>query len=1228
MITLCDTGCAKSVILDQPFLDRSKFRKVSASLKFANQSTSKVKYETTISITLTKNYTIDVSVLVADELAFPLILGRDVLSHFECDATWNYLNINHRRISLYDPKTHYKIVRAKKAITLKSGESDQIFRVKNPMYGLANENIYVYPCLNKSHERKFKTNCMVNNFYVTECVFPNTEYIDVSFTNTTMKPINLPKGCPIAHVQKVNSESDLNGITIVSDLALEQEEHETFQNEREQKFNIGQESLGFEFANLNEDQSNQISALLNNYALAFSHSSDDLGRIKNYRFTIPLKDDNEICYEPPRPIPPGLKEKVDLEWDKWEKCKIIEESESPNNIPLLIVRKADKTVRIAVDARKINMQSVRDRFPMSNISDIMQNISAKLSNPNAVISSFDLKRAYNALLINDKDRSKISFSYRNQHFRAKRLLYGLMNGPSGFNRVMQKLFATDDEIFIFLDDICIVSTNWENHLLAIERFLSKCIDNGLVLDMKKAQIAQDSLIFLGERITKNGRQPTDKHLVAINNYRVPQTRKDLKRFLGMANYLVKFVENASVILKPLHELTSQKVDFCWLEIHDIAFEQFKEKLALSTGLRHRNLEYPLVLTCDASLNSCASYLSQLNFDGQLEPLGFQSRAFSGSERKASARHRELYAIIYALQHFQFELLGNQFSIITDHYSLKYLCYEKTKGCLSMRLNNAYSYLSQFEFQIVHRGGNTPEISVADALSRAVSFEQLERKIQDDQFERDLFTLEYLSEDNNTSMARLSSSINLLECFANAPEPNMQPGVIFRFAEQHFNKNDFLKLYKDDNDIQNILTKIKLQAKSVMRKFKLDDGILYNISGVKSRLVLPTTIGREFVQYLHIVHIHPGALALQKLVTKNIWLYNVQAISKEVAFRCEHCIATKPRPKLHPEIIPKKATQFFPHQRVYIDLIDYGKPDKNRKRYLLTMVCGLTDYIDAIPIANKTEILVQKALLELILKWGCYHEIVLDNGREWSGIFESIAKKLSINTIRISPYNSRANRVERSHRSIHMKSRLMNFGRDKWSLALPYVLHSLNNTPKAKLDFLTPNEALFGRSFYMPYELVPDEVKGNDSWVECANHYFNELWPTLSKLQMDRYKNSLKFDKKAYTFEKGSLALIYKPAMEGGKLSRMFSGPCKIIAKDGANSYRLRDLQTQKIFRRHVRHLRLLAIDTPAHSKYQLEPEPEVDAIKVSEKQTEREIENHESPDNFLVNLAIKYFEDP
>ena len=120
----------------------------------------------------------------------------------------------------------------------------------------------------------------------------------------------------------------------------------------------------------------------------------------------------------------------------------------------------------------------------------------------------------------------------------------------------------------------------------------------------------------------------------------------------------------------------------------------------------------------------------------------------------------------------------------------------------MRLNNAYSFIAQFDFKIVHRPGTSPEITVADALSHAVPFEVLERDANDDKFETELFQMEYLNNDTQSKQNNLSSSINLLECFAAVTEPlKLEANILFRFSEQKFTKHDFKRLYKQDNNIQ-------------------------------------------------------------------------------------------------------------------------------------------------------------------------------------------------------------------------------------------------------------------------------------------------------------------------------------------------------------------------------------------------------------------------------------------
>ena len=357
------------------------------------------------------------------------------------------------------------------------------------------------------------------------------------------------------------------------------------------------------------------------------------------------------------------------------------------------------------------------------MSDNFHRIGLILSDaPEPFMSSFAAKRAYNQLLSDEADRNKVAFSLFNKHYRAKRLVYGLQNGPSAFSRLMSKLFHDDDEIFVFIDDLLIISKTWQHHLKAIERLLKKCASIGLVLDPKKSQIAKDECIFLGERITKQGRKPSSKHIDAIKNYPVPKSRKELKRFTGLCVFEQKFIKNASIILKPLHQLSSIKVDFEWTPEHQSAFEKIKEDLIRTTGINHRDIKKELILTTDASIEAAGGILSQKNDFGDYEPLGYFSRAFTESEKRQSARHREAYAIHDAIKHFQFQLLGQKFTVETDHHSLIWLAKENLAQTLNMRMVNVYQFLSSFNFVIKYTPNTAPQIKAADALSRIILVE--------------------------------------------------------------------------------------------------------------------------------------------------------------------------------------------------------------------------------------------------------------------------------------------------------------------------------------------------------------------------------------------------------------------------------------------------------------------------------------------------------------------------
>ena len=380
-------------------------------------------------------------------------------------------------------------------------------------------------------------------------------------------------------------------------------------------------------------------------------------------------------------------------------------------------------------------------------------------------------------------------------------------------------------------------------------------------------------------------------------------------------------------------------------------------------------------------------------------------------------------------------------------------------------------------------------------------------------------------------------------------------------------------------------------------FVIKDNILYNTKFAKHRLVIPDSLVLEFINFLHVSHLHPGAKALEKIISRNVFIYNIQSLAKQICARCFTCLQVKPRKLAQPSQVTLQPAAVYPFEYCAIDLIDHGKPDSRGKRYLLVMVDLLSDFIDGIPLSSKTDNLVSKAILELILRHGAFENIISDNGREFGPIFNSICKKLHINPIKISPYNSRANRCERANRCIRIKERLMNLSRSTWSDAWNLIKFQLNNSPKDKLDGKTPFEVAYGRSIYTPYTSTDvDLVTNKNDWTKISVDYFNTLYPQLVQYQNERIKIRNKLESKQ--LKKGQKVLIFKPSINNdGKISRFWFGPLTVIRNTSRDSYELRCDKTRKNFKRNLRHIRALPTK-PLNSPH-------------SELASEQEIENDE-----------------
>ena len=302
-----------------------------------------------------------------------------------------------------------------------------------------------------------------------------------------------------------------------------------------------------------------------------------------------MLNESDTAYIPPRPVPPNLISKVDAEIQKFKDMNIITTSESGFNIPLLILKKSDGSLRISLDARQLNSKLIPDRYPLPSMPELLSKVSNRLSSgKGCFVTSLDVNKAYWQLRVKDEDSRKLSFSYRNQHYKANRMLYGLSTAPAAWSKVMQEIFGQNDHILVYLDDCLIISNTFEEHLQDLRWFFDQCIKHGIVLSPSKINLCQPELEFLGHKIDANGIKPLDKHIEALENFPRPICRNSLKRFIGMAQFNGKLVKDSSITLAPLHRLCSNKIPFNWTSFTKIKVHEENNRFTIGLGINRPN----------------------------------------------------------------------------------------------------------------------------------------------------------------------------------------------------------------------------------------------------------------------------------------------------------------------------------------------------------------------------------------------------------------------------------------------------------------------------------------------------------------------------------------------------------------------------------------------------------------------------------------------------------------
>ena len=419
---------------------------------------------------------------------------------------------------------------------------------------------------------------------------------------------------------------------------------------------------------------------------------------------------DEPIRSPPYRVPQAMQGEIQKEVEMMLKLDVIEPCESPYGHPIVMVKKPDGTNRFCIDFRRLNRITVFDPEPMP----VQQDLFASLAK-SKYFSKLDLSKGYWQLPLREVDKAKTAFLTPIGQFQFKYMPFGLVTAGAQFTKMMRKLMKDIPHVVTYIDDILVHTDTWEEHVETLSAVLSRLREANLAARPSKCAVGFSSIEFLGHEVSEGIIQTSERLTRKIAEAPRPETKRQVRSFLGLTGYYRDFIPHYADAALPLTNLTRkgspERVK--WGEDEEQAFLSLKSTLAKAPILHLPDADKMFKLKVDASATGLGAVLMQ-EHEGEDFPVAYGSRKLLPRECRYATIEKECLAIVWAIRKFEFFLYGRVFEIHTDHKPLTFM---QAKKMTNKRIMRWCMSLQEYRFRLVSIKGK--ENVAADAMSRLV-----------------------------------------------------------------------------------------------------------------------------------------------------------------------------------------------------------------------------------------------------------------------------------------------------------------------------------------------------------------------------------------------------------------------------------------------------------------------------------------------------------------------------
>ncbi len=751
------------------------------------------------------------------------------------------------------------------------------------------------------------------------------------------------------------------------------------------------------------------SDLLSEYSEVFS----GLGRFPG-TYHIVVSESAVPVIHPPRRVPLALQPKLKATLEAMERNGVIVKREEPTDWvnSLLVVEKRNGSLRLCLDPRDLNKYIKREHFLIPTCDDVISHLHGK-----RVFSVIDMKDSFWQVALDEESSRLCTFSSPlGGRYSFARLPFGVSCAPEVLQKRNTQLFGDIPGVNVVFDDIIIAGETERDHDGSMRAVLERARKHNVRFNKDKIQYKVAQVKYVGHVMSAEGLRPDPEKVRAIVDMPTPTCAQDLSRFLGMANYLSRYVPNYSSITQPLRPLLKDDVNWAWAASHDAAFGRVKQLIASAPVLRFFDPAKPVLIQTDASSTGLGSCLLQ-----DEQPVAYVSRALTGPETRYAQIEKELLAIVFACNKFTQYVYGRHTIVHSDHKPLEVI-FKKSISQTTPRLQRMLLTLLKYDLNVVYKPGK--EMHISDALSRA-----------------------YLSTPLSAAEQELADDIDV---------------TVHTVLHDSDLSNGTLRDVKSETDADPVLTQLRELVRqgfpsdlsTLPEALRCYHSIVHNIHEVdgvllhEDKVVIPRTLQAKMLACIHEGHL--GQEKCKALARSTMFWVGMARDIEQYVQKCSVCISHRNMQPHEPMIghdIPER-----PWQKLAADIFSLFGSD-----YLLTV-----DYYSKYPevslLPDKTAASVITQFKSIFSRHGIPEMLVADNMPFNSAKMRQFASSWNFDIVTSSPHYAQSNgQAERCVQTVKcLLKKAEESGSDPYVALLQYRTTALSGLA------YSPSQLLFGR----------------------------------------------------------------------------------------------------------------------------------------------------------------------